>query len=166
MNIGLIDVDGHNFPNLALMKISTYHKQKGDNVSFVEFLGKYDLVYRSKVFTFSNDYDYAYSTDKEIVGGSGYDLSSKLNDNIEKMFPDYAIYPEYKYAVGYLTRGCPRKCPFCIVGEKEGYQSHQVGNIDDFWNGQKEIKLLDPNLTANKNRINLFTQLQKNRIAN
>lgn len=161
MKIGLIDVDGHNFPNLVLMKISAFHKQLGDRVTFVEPFDQYDIVYKSKVFTFSSDYDFIYTTKREVIGGSGYDLSIKLPVEIERMFPDYSIYPQYDYAVGYLTRGCPRNCPFCIVGEKEGHKSVQVGNVTDFWDGQKEIKLLDPNLTASTNRIELFKQLQE-----
>ena len=161
MKIGLIDVDGHNFPNLALMKISTFHKKKNDQVEFVQFWQQYDRVYKSKVFTFSKDVEFAYFSDEIIEGGTGYDVSSKLPDEIENCDPDYSIYPEFNYAVGYLTRGCPRNCPFCIVGEKEGFKSYQVAKLESFWKGQKEIKLLDPNLTACKNREKLLFKLSK-----
>ena len=161
MKIGLIDVDGHNFPNLALMKISAYHKAKGDQVEWVQFWNNYDKVYKSKIFTYTKDRIYSYFTDEIIVGGTGYNLKLKLSNEIESVFPDYSIYPEYNYAIGYMTRGCPRNCPFCIVGKKEGLISKQIFNIDNFWNGQKEIKLLDPNLIACKDRVNLLKQLQK-----
>lgn len=158
MNIGLIDVDSHNFPNLALMKISAYHKSIGDNVSFVDDFGSYDTVYKSKVFTFSKEDEKIYSCDNIISGGTGYNLDSKLPKEIESMSPDYSLY-NYDYAVGYLTRGCPRRCPFCIVAEKEGTISYKVSDLNSFWNGQKEIKLLDPNITACKDLIPLLNQL-------
>jgi len=159
MKVGLIDVDSHNFPNLALMKLSSYHKSRGDGVEFVEFWGKYDLVYKSKIFNFTKDVEYGYFPDKEIVGGTGYDIDTKLPEYIEKQFPDYSLYPNYEYAVGFLTRGCPRNCPFCIVTQKEGNRSTQVAEIKDFWNGQKLIKILDPNLLACKDREKILRSL-------
>lgn len=163
MRIGLIDVDSHNFPNLALMKISSYHKQLGDSVEMVKMFGEYDKTYRSKVFTFSEEPTIIYTTTEEIKGGSGYDLENKLPIEIESCFPDYSIYPNINYAVGFMTRGCPRKCPFCIVGDKEGEKVYKVSDLSGFWNGQKEIKLLDPNITAYKNRMELFDQLIKSK---
>jgi hypothetical protein len=159
MNVGLIDVDSHNFPNLALMKISAYHKKKGHSVEMVNLFYSYDLVYQSKIFDFTDDYDYIPNAKKIIKGGTGYDLSNKLDAEIENIYPDYSIYPDYKQAYGFLTRGCPRKCSFCIVSKKEGCKSYKVANLNEFWKGQKEIKLLDPNLLASKNSSELLQQL-------
>lgn len=147
-NIGLVDVDGHNFPNLALMKISTYHKQRGDNVEWAFSLLSYDKIYMAKVFSFTPDDLNAYTATEIVRGGTGYDLNSKLPAEIENCYPDYSIYGITDTAYGYLTRGCPRGCPFCIVAEKEGKQSKKVADLENFWRGQKYIKLLDPNLLA------------------
>jgi hypothetical protein len=91
-------------------------------------------------------------------GGSGYDLKNKLPQDIEGICPDYSLYGEKK-AYGFLTRGCPRNCPFCIVGRKEGLKSYQVADLRQFWNGQKEIVLCDPNILACKNCLGLLQQL-------
>lgn len=157
--VGLIDQDGHNFPNYALMKISAWEKSQGNNVEWAVPLLQYDRVYIAKVFTFTPDFD-TYINAKEIIrGGTGYDLKNKLPGCIENMCPDYSIYPQYKEAYGFLTRGCPRNCPFCIVSEKEGLKSCKVADLDRFWKGQKEIKLLDPNILACKDRLDLLDQL-------
>lgn len=148
MRIGLVDVDGHNFPNLALMKLATYHKQRGDEVEWAFPLLPYDRVYMAKVFTFTQDDITAYQTDDIVRGGTGYDLQGKLLADVENCYPDYSIYGITDTAYGYLTRGCPRGCRFCIVAEKEGKQSKKVANLENFWRGQKYIKLLDPNLLA------------------
>jgi hypothetical protein len=148
MRIGIVDVDGHNFPNLALMKLATYHKQRGDEVEWAFPLLPYDRVYMAKVFTFTQDDITAYQTDDIVRGGTGYDLQSKLPADVENCYPDYSIYEITDTAYGYLTRGCPRGCRFCIVAEKEGKQSKKVANLENFWRGQKYIKLLDPNLLA------------------
>ena len=158
MKIGLIDVDGHNFPNLALMKISAYHKSKGDSVEWAIPMLKYDIVYQAKVFDFSPDENTCIQCEQLIKGGTGYDLDNKLPKEIESIYPDYSLYNEKK-AYGFLTRGCPRNCPFCIVGKKEGLKSYQVADLEQFWNGQKEIVLCDPNLLACKNRLELLQQL-------
>ncbi|MDU4890984.1 MAG: radical SAM protein [Clostridium sp.] len=158
MKIGLIDVDGHNFPNLALMKISAYHKSKGDDVEWFFGFSQYDIVYMSKVFTFTEDFMGCINAKKVIRGGTGYDLENKLPKEIENMFPDYSLYGVNE-AYGYLTRGCPRGCKFCIVAEKEGQCSKKVADLNSFWNGQKEIKLLDPNLIACKEWKGLLQQL-------
>lgn len=160
MKIGLIDVDSHNFPNLALMKISAYHKSKGDKVEWWNGLMHYDVVYKSRVFddTYSQDIDYCINADKVIKGGTGYDLQNKLPDEIEHQCPDYSLYNIKDRAYGFLTRGCPRHCPFCIVTEKEG-TTHTVADLDEFWRGQKEIVLMDSNITASKDCERLFNQL-------
>lgn len=159
--IGLIDVDGHNFPNLALMKLSTYHKTRGDTVEWVNPLfGKYDRVYKAKVFDFTPDFNTVINAGEIIKGGTGYDLQNKLPPEVECQCPDYSIYNIADTAYGFLTRGCPRGCKFCIVGKKEGLKSVQVAELDQFWQGQKEIKLLDPNLLACKDSAYLLNQLK------
>lgn len=159
MKIGLIDVDGHNFPNLPLMKISAYHKSLGDDVEWVNLFEHYDKIYQSKVFTFTPDFEYCVNADEIQKGGTGYSLDNKLLPCIENQCPDYSLYPEYSEAYGFLTRGCPRGCPFCIVAQKEGRKSVQVADLDSFYRGQKIIKLLDPNITACKDRERLLKQL-------
>ena len=159
MRIGIVDVDGHNFPNLALMKLATYHKQRGDEVEWAFPLLPYDRVYMAKVFTFTQDDITAYQTDDIVRGGTGYDLQSKLPADVENCYPDYSIYGITDTAYGYLTRGCPRGCRFCIVAEKEGKQSKKVANLENFWRGQKYIKLLDPNLLACSDWEELMQQL-------
>ena len=119
--IGLVDVDGHNgFPNLALMRIAAWHKALGDTVEWWDGMLPYDRIYMSKVFTFSPDNDTVMQADEIIKGGTGYRDYGSLPEEIEAMPPDYSIYPRYPYAVGFLTRGCIRSCPWCIVPRKEG----------------------------------------------
>lgn len=161
MDIGLIDVDSHNFPNLCLMKISAYHKSRGDNVEWWNGLKHYDLVYKSRVFddTYSHDVDYCINADEIIKGGTGYGLHNKLPYEIEHQYPDYDLYNLVgSRAYGFLTRGCPRHCPFCIVSEKEG-NTHTVAELSEFWRGQKEIVLMDSNITASKDCERLFDSL-------
>ena len=164
MKIGLIDVDGHKFPNLALMKISAYHKMRGDEVEWAFPMARYDIVYQLKVFdeTYSPDIDWIPQADKIIKGGTGYGLDNKLPYEIEHIYPDYSLYPELTRdtAYGFLTRGCPRHCEFCIVGDKEGLRSVKVADLSEFWRGQKYIKLLDPNiLCCGADRLELLGQL-------
>lgn len=179
MKIGLIDVDGHNFPNLPLMKLSAWHKQQGDDVEWYEPLlsGHMDKVYMSKVFSFTKDYEYFIDADKIEKGGSGYCITLagekekfdkkkniKLPHEIETIYPDYSIYynkiPEVKEtAYGFLTRGCPCDCKFCHVADKEGKCAVKVTDLNSFWKGQKNIVLLDPNITACKDWKELFKQL-------
>lgn len=165
MTIGLIDVDGHNFPNLALMKISAYHKARGDTVEWWWGWTHYDIVYMSKVFdeTYTPDIPEPLNADKVIKGGTGYGLDNHLPDEIEHMYPDYSIYPQYteNVAYGFLTRGCPNACPFCIVSTKEGRASKKVADLHEWWCGQKHIVLLDPNLLACRDHMDLIDQLAK-----
>lgn len=148
MKIGLIDVDGHNFPNYALMKISSYHKQKGDDVEWAMPLNNdYDVVYKSKIFTFTPD-DMTPWDAKVIQGGTGYDIKSRLPEEIEKVVDlDYSIYPQHDCTLQFFSRGCIRKCPFCLVREKEGY-IHEVTPTNLNPNG-KRIEVLDNNFFAN-----------------
>lgn len=177
MKIGLIDVDGHNFPNLALMRISAYHKAKGDEVEWwwTDFI-HYDIVYMSKIFSddYTQDIPEPLNADRVIKGGTGYaihlvdgkevfdkETHRDLPPEIEKCFPDYSIYPQFDFAVSMTSRGCPRGCSFCHVAAKEGRCSVKVGNVSDFWNGQKEIKVLDPNITACKDKRELMAQYRE-----
>ena len=163
MKIGLIDVDGHNFPNLALMKISAWHKAQGDDVEWCFPMSHYDIAYQSKVFddTYSPDIDWIPMADKVIKGGTGYGLDNTLPEEIEHIYPDYSIYPELTKdtAYGFLTRGCPRGCKFCIVASKEGRRSYKVADLSEFWRGQKNIVLLDPNILACREHPDLLGQL-------
>ena len=163
MKIGLIDVDGHNYPNLALMKISAWHKAKGDTVEWCFPLSCYDIVYQSKVFddTYSPDIDWFPRADKVIKGGTGYGLDNVLPAEIEHIYPDYSLYPDLtrNTAYGFLTRGCPRGCKFCIVAGKEGRRSYKVADLSEFWNGQEYIELLDPNILACREHLDLLRQV-------
>lgn len=174
MKIGLIDVDGHRWPNLALMRISTYHKSRGDEVEWwwSDFV-HYDIVYMSKVFSdaYTKDVAEPINADKVIKGGSGYAISlvngkevydkskdADLPKEIETCFPDYGLYPQYDFAISMTSRGCPRGCPFCVVGKKEGRCAIKVADVSDFWNGQSEIRVLDPNITACADKRDLLSQ--------
>ena len=166
MKVGLIDVDGHNFPNLPLMKLSAWHKRQGDSVEWYEplFSGHLDRVYMSKVFTFTPDYPYYVNADEVIKGGTGYfypDGGKPLEPEIEHIYPDYGLYGITETAYGFLTRGCPRGCDFCIVGKKEGLKSYKVADLSEFWKGQKEIVLLDPNTLACREHMDLLGQLKE-----
>lgn len=162
MEIGLIDVDSHNYPNHALMKISAWHKAQGDHVEWWNGLKHYDRVYQAKVFdnTYTQDNIYCVDADEVIKGGTGYGLNDKLPDEIEHIYPDYSLYNITDTAYGFLTRGCPRHCPFCIVGDKEGLCSHKVADLSEFWKGQHNIEILDPNLFACSERDDLLQQLE------
>lgn len=160
MRVGLIDVDGHRFPNLALMKISARHKRQGDRVEMAHPGGRfYDRVYASKVFTFTPDIDWRPPTDLIIRGGTGYSMRTNLPDDVEHIMPDYSLYGISDTAYGFLSRGCPRGCPFCIVGEKEGLASRKVADLREWWNGQPNIVLMDANVTACPDWRDLFGQL-------
>lgn len=194
MKIGLVDVDGHNFPNLALMKISAWHKAQGDTVEWCFPLCHYDIVYQSKVFdeTYSPDIEWMPIADIVIKGGTGYFCRDKdgngyvyvnkkwlnigsansytvgietynefLPYDVEHAYPDYDLYPELTKdtAYGFLTRGCPNACGFCIVSAKEGRCSIKVADLSEFWRGQKYIILLDPNILACRQHPDLLQQL-------
>jgi len=152
MNIGLIDVDGKNYPNLALMKISAYHKAKGHSVEMYSNFEHYDIVYMSKVFTFTPDYDYFINNaDKVIRGGTGYDVAGKLPKEIDRMQPDYSLYPyiDKRTSYGFLTRGCPNRCKWCVVPRKEG-KIQPYMDIDEITQDGKRpyAILMDNNILA------------------
>ncbi len=147
--IGIIDVDGHNFPNFALMRVSAYHKLHGDLVEWAMPSKNYDMVVSSKIFTFSPDYDYSViDADVLLKGGTGYDIRSRLSKEIEaSVAMDYSLYPKYPFSIQFFSRGCIRKCPFCLVREKEGYIS-SVTPVDLNPQGS-HIEVLDNNFFAN-----------------
>lgn len=176
MKIGLYDTDSHNYPNLPLMKISAWHKAKGDEVEFVFPLKHYDRIYVSKVFgdEYSIMQNACLQADEIIYGGTGFAITVKdgkevfeptkdiaLPEQIEHCYPDYSLYPELTKdkAIGFLTRGCPNNCDFCIVTKKEGREAIKVADLNEFWRGQKNIDLLDANLLACKDKMSLLQQL-------
>lgn len=166
-------------PSLPLMKISAYHKSLGDQVKIVDNnLERFDVVYISKVFNLNlpaiNQFYYIPQANKTIQGGSGFAIDTKdgrevytkeldgdLPPEIEQIYPDYSLYGRLvkNIAYGFLTRGCPNNCGFCIVSKKEGLCSRKVADLKDFCQGQNEIKLYDPNILACKDRENLIKQL-------
>lgn len=175
MRVGLIDVDSHNFPNIPLMKIGAWHESKGDSVEWYDkFADEYDIVYVSKIFSFSEDFQYPIHSKEVKYGGSGYcieiengkEVYHKERDinlpyEIEHIYPKYDLYPAYTNdtAYGRLTLGCPRQCAFCHTGVKDGIRSHKVADVSEFWNGQKNIVLLDQNILACENWKELIQQL-------
>lgn len=146
MRIGLHDSDNTGFPNLALMKLSAWHKTQGDTVEWWNALLPYDKVYSSKVFTFTPENPYL--PENTIKGGTGYGILDELPPEIDAMFPDYSLYPKCKHAIGFLTRGCIRKCPWCIVPKKEGkirpYRTWQEIKRPD----SRDIVFMDNNVLA------------------
>lgn len=152
MRVGLHDAEAEHFrrknkfPNYALMKISAWHKARGDIVEWWFPLGLFDRVYSSKIFDFTPENPYL--PPDTIKGGTGYGLFTELAPEIDGMFPDYSIYPECDYAIGYLTRGCVRRCRWCVVPKKEGdirpYRSWQ----DLVRTDTDKLVLMDNNILA------------------
>lgn len=151
MYIGLISCDGHTFPNLALMKIGAYHRRNGDNVEWANPLfGRYDKVYISKVFTFNDEDRNIWDGAEVIKGGTGYSLTTVLPPEIDLMQPDYSLYPgiDRHTAYGFLTRGCPNKCSWCIVPKKEGNIRPYMDVDDIAIDGRTNLILMDNNILA------------------
>ena len=163
MKIALHDADAEHlgrldkFPNYALMKISAYHKSIGDDVEWWNPLFEYDKVYSSKVFDFTQENPYL--PRNTIRGGTGYGIFENLPEEIDIMFPDYSIYPQCDYAIGFITRGCPNKCPHCYVPQKEGeikpYRTWQ----EIVRNDTKKLTLMDNNILAHPHGIEQLRQL-------
>ena len=154
MRVGMHDADRNGFPNLALMKISSWHKLCGDSVEWWTATEQFDIVYSSKVFTF---------TPVEpllpvgtVRGGTGYDLTTVLPGHIEACYPDYSLYG-IDYGLGFLTRGCPRRCQWCFVPEKEG-DIRPAGKITDFLQGNSAV-LMDNNVLAHPHGISQIEQM-------
>lgn len=159
MTVGLVDVDGHVkkkkwgatiYPNIALCKIARYHKLQGDSVEWAFAMKHYDRIYMSKIFNFSPDDLTCYDADEIIKGGTGYDIHSHLPKEIDLMQPDYSIYPNIPSdtAYGFLTRGCPNKCSWCVVPRKEGAIVPYMDVDDIAIEGRTNLVLMDNNILA------------------
>jgi hypothetical protein len=153
----LIDVDGR-LPNLALMKLSTHYRSKGYKV----WLGKKECLLKGPDRVYASTTFYSpqsekrnhrlrlYYGDRLTMGGTGADIASRLPDEVEALQPDYELYPELgNRAIGFITRGCPFSCPFCVVPRKEG-KPRQVSDLDGLLEGGRRNKLilLDDNILS------------------
>ena len=136
--------------------------------------GHMDKVYMSKIFSFSPEYQYHIDADEVITGGSGYcielvdgrevyrkEKDKNLPPEIEHIYPDYSLYPQFTKdtAYGRLTLGCLRNCSFCHTGTKDGRKAYKVADLNEFWNGQKNIVLIDQNILACREWKELLQQL-------
>ena len=166
MIIGLHDAEkdyfkhGKIFPNYALMKISAWHKAQEDAVEWWNPLQKYDRVYSSKVFDFTPIDQYL--PEDAIRGGTGYrDLppDQELPSEIDRIYPDYSIYPNCDYAIGYLTRGCIRKCRWCVVPRKEGHIRAYRHWQEVVRKDTDKLVLMDNNILACEYGINQLESL-------
>lgn len=152
MKVLLIDVDSI-IPNLALMHLSTFYKSRGGNqVGFN--ISDPDKVYASIIFSknrhLCDGLKFLYPNAEINIGGSGYDLKKKLPDEYDKLMPDYSLYPDYPYDLGFTSRGCDRNCYFCIVNKKEGnfhITQHPSEFHDPSHNG---VTLMDNNILWDK----------------
>ena len=179
MNIGLIADNTKTFPSLPLMKIAAYYRAYGNSAELAVEGKHYDVVFVSRTFNLNlptvKQIDLKnIKADRILMGGSGYAIEivdgkeiynqqqdSPLPDAIEHIYPYYDLYPELTKdtAYGFLTRGCPNNCPFCVVSSKEGRRTEQVADLSEFWKEQKNIKLMDANILACKEREELLKQL-------
>jgi len=154
--IALHDHENKNYPNLALMKISAFHKLQGDSVGWFDPARKYDAVYSSKVFTWTPK-EPALPQDT-ICGGTGFGLTTVLPDHIEKICPDYSLY-DCRKSYGFLTRGCIRKCKDCFVPEKEGgIKPH--ADIESFAR-HGDVVLMDNNVLAHDHGVRQIEKIIK-----
>lgn len=155
--IVLIDVDGR-LPNLALMKVSGHYKQQGYTIKLMKkeaYESKAEAVFASSIFSFAPSRQRvrkmrAYYGESLQCGGSGVDIQTRLPPEVEATEPDPELYPELgDRAIGFLTRGCPFHCSFCIVPVKEG-NPRQVSDIDTLTRGgdKEKLILLDDNILA------------------
>jgi hypothetical protein len=166
MRIGLLDIDNHSakkkrgatiFPNIALAKISRYHKMQGDDVEWAQpIFGSYDIIYASKIFNFSPDFNrLEYHADKFILGGTGYDLTSELPEEIDRLQPDYSIYPNVPddVAYGFLTRGCPNHCKWCVVPKKDGKSGCYIITTTDSEGYHRQLSVREEDMVKLKQLI-------------
>jgi hypothetical protein len=167
----LIDVDSR-LPNFALMKLSRYYKEQGRKV----ILGYKDCCLKGPEAVYASAVFHKHSTDQRVsklrryygesltLGGSGVDIHLRLPDNIENISPDYDLYPELgDRAIGFLTRGCPFRCAFCIVPVKEG-QPHQVSDLDTLLAGRRKLILLDDNILSHPNAVDFLEEMASRHI--
>lgn len=156
MRVRLTQIDGK-LPNLALMRLSAWHKARGDEVYFTRSArrnllepARYDRVYGSAIFAFSNQKTEAFLREfpGAIVGGTGSGNWHTLEDVVGADIPheyDYSLYPNYPYSIGFLQRGCRLKCGFCVVPKKEG-KPRQEMTVGQLWRGPghpKKLHILD-----------------------
>ncbi len=165
MRIGLIVVDGRNgFPNLALMRLSNWHKRRGDTVEWWTGFTHYDRVYMSKVFTFTPDFDTVINAEEIVTGGTGYKDFGSLPPEVEACQPDYTLYPNWKPAIGFLTRGCFRSCDFCIVPRKEG-PLHPAASWEEVKRpDSREMILLDNNVLASDYGLDQIDRMSREQV--
>jgi len=170
-DVVLIDVDSM-IPNLALMKLSRHYKNQCRNV----ILTKESEIHRKSRLVFASCVFYRNSTVKKIerlrelhgeniqIGGTGVDLTLTLPDKIEHLMPDYSLYPNLDFALGFLTRGCQKSCDFCIVPDKEG-MLRQVAKIDDILPPEfNKLVLMDNNLLAHPEADNILEEMIERRL--
>jgi len=145
----LVDVDSK-IPNLALMRASTWHRRRGDSVKlgYDPLFDDPTLCYVSKIFDFTPELEYMPDCET-LKGGSGYDLHARMPfPDYDRIMPDYSLYPQFDCAIGRFTRGCPNRCPWCVVPEMDGNDVRHVADLSDFWDGQGTVRLLDDNIMA------------------
>lgn len=157
MRIGLYNLEPH-IVNSAMMQVSQYWKQKGAEVETYSPLyhDRYDKVYAFSIFDFT---DKGYVRDDMIVGGTGFDVKSRLPAEIEDCDYDWSLYPNCDFSMIWFSRGCIRNCPFCVVRQKEG-RIHPVEPKNLNPNGEY-IKVMDNNFFANPNWREAIKQLQE-----
>lgn len=159
MIIGLVDVDGHAvkkkwgatlYPNIALCKIARYHRQRGDMVEWALPFVRYDRIYMSKIFNYTPEPQIMFNAAEIVRGGTGYDIGGGLPAEIDRLQPDYSIYPNIPadMAYGFLTRGCPNKCPWCVVPRKEGGIRPYMDVDEIAIEGRRKLVLMDNNILA------------------
>lgn len=148
MKIGIYDVDS-TIPNLALMRLSRFHKENGDNVEMYNplWLDTYDKIYASTVFNFSDKS--LLIPERMEIGGTGFSIKKNLPQEVEDCVPDYTIYG-YKHSLGFTMRGCRFVCKFCVVPEKEG-RPKSNNTIQEIWTNKKSnfLVLLDNDFFGN-----------------
>ena len=159
MRIGLLDIDCHAgkkkwgatvYPNIALGKLAAWHRAQGDEVEWAMPIRHYDILYRSKIFNFTADDLTVWDCDREVRGGTGYGLDTRLPDEVDRMQPDYSLWPHVPddTAYGFLTRGCPNRCKWCVVPRKEGAVRPYMDVDEIAVDGRRKLVLMDNNILA------------------
>jgi len=147
LKIALYDVDSK-IPNLAIMKLSSYWKERGAMVEPYKplWVDHYDKIFASTIFDYS---DKSMFTDRMEIGGSGWDIKKNLPIEIEEMRPDYTFY-NYPHSIGFTMRGCRFACKFCVVPQKEG-KPKPFNTIEEIWTNRDSdfIVLLDNDFFGN-----------------